>query len=91
MRFFHPFADHLFDLFHLRGQCVAVVGIFREAFRADKSSAPVSDCDTDGIAEFIWLAGLALSSNALDRRFMHAVDLVLVVPMLGMVAMRRFE
>ena len=90
VRFAHLLADQAFDLLHLCGQRVAVIGISGKALRADEPSAPAGDRDTHLVAELILLARLALG-DALDFGFMHRVDLVLVVPLLCVDAMRRFQ
>jgi hypothetical protein len=69
---------------------VAIVGIGGKAFGADQPSAPAGNRHTYFVAELIRLARLALG-DALDLGFMYAVDLVFVVPLLGMDAVRRLQ
>src|ERR1017187_965449 len=85
-----PVPDHAFELLHLRGQRVTIVGIGGKTFGADQPSASTGDRHTDLVAELIGLARLALG-DALHLGFMHAIDLVLVVPLLGVDAMRRLQ
>src|ERR1017187_7514380 len=83
-----PIPDHAFELLHLRGQRVTIVGIGGKTFGADQPSAPTGDRHTDLVAELIGLARLTLG-NTLHLGFMHAVALVLVVLLRGVDAMRR--
>ncbi len=77
-----PFPDHALDLFHLRGQRVAIVGIGGKTFGADQPSAPAGNRHAHSVAELMGLARLAFG-DALDLGHMYAVDLVIVVPLLG--------
>src|ERR1019366_3299539 len=99
-----PLPDHALDLFHLRGQRVAIVGIGGKTFGADQPSAPAGNRHAHFVAELIRLARLALTTprtktcpwgprlgDALDLGLMYAVGLVLVVPLLGMDAARRLQ
>jgi hypothetical protein len=79
--------DQAFHLLHLCSQRVAVVGISSEALRADEPSTTTAYRDTHLVAKLILLARLALG-DALHFRFMHRVDLVLVMPLLCMDSMR---
>src|SRR5208337_4681648 len=81
-----PIPDRAFELLHLRGQRVTIVRIGGKTFGADQPPAPAGDRHTDLVAELIGLARLALG-DALHLGFMHAVELVLVVPLLGVDAM----
>ena len=85
-----PIPDHALDLLHLRGQRVAIIGISSKALRAHQPSAPAAHRHTDLVAELVRLARLALG-DALDFGLMHAVDLVLVVPLLRVDPMRRLQ
>src|ERR1019366_4954670 len=75
------------DLGHLCSQRVAIVGISCEALRADEPSSTTTYRDTHLVSKLILLARLALG-DALHFRFMHTVDLVLVMPLLCMDLMR---
>jgi hypothetical protein len=88
MRLSDAIPDHAPDLLHLLGQGVAIIGIAGKALGAHQPSAPAGDCDTDLIAELVRLARLALG-DAFDLGLVNAVDLVLVLPLLSMDAMRR--
>ena len=79
--------DQAFDLLHLCSQGVAVIGISREALRADEPSTTTAYRDTYLVAELLLLARLAFG-DALDFRFMHTVDIVLVMPLLFVDSMR---
>ena len=79
--------NYVFDLFHLCGQRVAIVGVSSEALGADEPSAATAHRDAHLVAELVLLARLALG-DALHFRFMHTVDLVLVMPLLRMDSMR---
>src|ERR1039458_8661139 len=74
--------DHPFHLLHLCRQSVAVIGTSRKAPCSDEPSATTAHRYADLVAKLVWLARLALG-DAFDRRLMHAVDLVLVMPLLG--------
>ena len=86
VHFAHLVGDQACDLLHLCSQSVAIVGISREALRADEPSTTTAYRDTYLVAELILLARLALG-DTLDFRFMHRVDLVLVLPSV----VRRFD
>ena len=90
MHLANPLPDHALDLFHLLGQRVTIVGVARETPRADQPSAPAGNCHAHFVAELKLLARLAFG-DALDLRLMYAVDLVLIVPLLGMDSMRRLK
>ena len=60
VRFADLVGGQALDLLHLRSQRVAVVGVSREALRADQPSAAAGDRHTDLVAEFVLLAGFAL-------------------------------
>ena len=79
--------DQALDLLHLYSQGVAVIGISREALRADEPSTTTAHRDTHLVAKLLLLARLVLG-DALHFRFMHTVDLVLVMPLLCMDLMR---
>src|ERR1017187_1631246 len=82
--------DQAFDLLHLCSQRVAVIGISSEALRTDEPSTATAYRDTHLVAKLILLARLALG-DALHFRFMHTVDLVLVMPLLCVDSMRCVE
>ena len=82
MHFTHLVTDQVIDLLQLLGQRVAIVGISSEALGADEPSSTAAHRDADFIAELVLLACLTLG-DALDFRLMHRVDLVLVMPLLG--------
>ena len=76
-----------------------IVRISGKAPGADQPSAPAGNRHTDLVAELVRLARLALTTlrmktcpqgpgDALDLGFVHAVDLVLVVPLLRIDPMR---
>ncbi len=79
--------DQALDLLHLCSQRVAIIGISSEALRAYEPSATTAHRDTHLVAKLILLARLALG-DALHFRFMHTVDLVLVMPLLCVDSMR---
>ena len=79
--------DQALDLLHLCSRRVAVIGICSEALRADEPSTTAAHRDTHLVAKLILLARLALG-DALDFRFMHTVDIVLVLPLLFVDSMR---
>src|ERR1035437_5431674 len=83
----HLVGDQAFDLLHLCSQRVAVIGISSEALRADEPSTTTAYRDTHLVAKLILLARLALG-DALHFRFMHTVDLVLVMLLLCVDSMR---
>ena len=79
--------DHPFHLLHLRCQSVAVIGTSRKAPCSDEPSAATAHRYADLVAKLVRLACLTLG-DAFNRRLMHAVDLVLVVPLLGVDAVQ---
>ncbi len=83
----HLVGDQALDLLHLRSQGVAVIGISSEALRADEPPTTAAHRDTHLVAKLLLLARLVLG-DALHFRFMHTVDLVLVMPLLCMDLMR---
>jgi hypothetical protein len=82
--------DHPFHLTHLRRQGVAVIGTSRKVPGSDEPSATIADRHADLVAKLVRLSRLALG-DALHRRLMHAVDLVFVMPLLGMDVARRLK
>src|ERR1019366_6067490 len=87
VHFAHLVGDQAFDLLHLCSQRVAVIGISSEALGADEPSTTTAYRDTHLVAKLILLARLAFG-DALHFRFMHAVDLVLVMLLLCVDSMR---
>jgi hypothetical protein len=88
--FSNSVAHQVTHLLHLRTKRVTIIGIARKAFRANEPSAATAYCHTNLVAKLVWLARLTLG-DAFDFRFMNTVDLVLIMPLLSVNAMRRFE
>ena len=84
----HRSTDHPFHLLHLCPQRVAVIGTSLKALCSDEPSAATADCHADLVAKLVRLARFALG-DASHCGLMHAVDLVLVVSLLGMDVARR--
>ena len=79
--------NQVIDLLHLCRQRVAIVRISGEALGAYEPSTTTAYRDTHLVAKLILLTRLAFC-DALYFRLMHTVDLVLVMPLLRMDAMR---
>jgi hypothetical protein len=74
--------NHALDPIHLPGQRVAIVVAARVTLRANQPSTTACNCHAHFVVLLILLARLAFG-DALDLRLMHAVNPVLVVPLLS--------
>jgi hypothetical protein len=80
-------ADQVIHLFHLRGQCVTIIGIPSKALCAYEPTSKTVHRNTDLVAELILLVCIALG-DAFNFRLVRRVDLVLVMPLLRADLMR---